>query len=114
MKHRESIMQREAVKWFRLQYPKLKLIAIPNGGKRGKIEAAIMKAEGVLAGAADLFLIRANENYYGLWIEMKTETGKLTASQMRFRDYVVSEGFQYVVCRSLDQFMELVTNYLKQ
>lgn len=39
-----------------MQYPSyaLCLTSVPNGGLRSKTEAAIMKAEGMTAGAADL------------------------------------------------------------
>lgn len=49
MTHNESKLQRVCVQWFRVQYPHLVLFAIPNGGRRGKVEASIMKGEGVLA-----------------------------------------------------------------
>ena len=64
MKHEESHIQRNCVKWFRLAYPKLArlLFAVPNGGKRGIREAAIMKAEGVVAGVADLLLLIPKDN----------------------------------------------------
>lgn len=59
MKHLESNIQRAFVRWFRLQYPEyaLNLTSVPNGGLRSKTEAAIMKAEGMTAGAADLLLL---------------------------------------------------------
>lgn len=47
------------VSWFRLKYPAIGklLFAVPNGGARSRTEAAIMKAEGVTAGVADLILL---------------------------------------------------------
>ena len=54
MKFEESHIQRACVRWFALQYPELKgiLFAVPNGGGRSKIEAGILKAEGVTAGVS--------------------------------------------------------------
>jgi hypothetical protein len=43
---------------------------------------------------------------------MKTPKGKQTSSQRIFEANAKSSGFQYAVCRSLDEFMNVVTNYL--
>lgn len=114
MRHNESVIQQNCVKWFRLQYPQLArlLIAIPNGGARRKIEGAILKAEGVMPGAADLQLIFPNGNYHGLFIEMKTKDGVQRESQKAFQHDVEWAGFKYAICRSLDDFMSLISSYL--
>jgi len=113
MKHQESKLQRQAVKWFRLQYPNHVLFHIPNGGMRSKTEASIMKAEGVVAGVPDLFLAYSNYGYNGLFIEMKTPKGRITNTQEYFMEHATRAGYLCAVCRSLDDFMELVNNYLK-
>ena len=58
-RHLESQLQRQCVAWFRLQYPKHArlLFAVPNGGGRSRIEAAIMKAEGVTAGVSEYEIV---------------------------------------------------------
>lgn len=72
MYHEESQIQRACVRWFGLQHRELDglLFAVPNGGRRGKVEAAIMKAEGVYPGVADLLLLvpRGRWGLYYLWI----------------------------------------------
>ena len=49
MKHLESRMQVQCVKWFRLQYRQMGdlLIHVPNGGSRDLFTAQRLKAEGV-------------------------------------------------------------------
>lgn len=111
-KHNESRLQSACVKWFRLQYPYLLLFAIPNGGKRSLIEAKIMKGEGVLAGVADLFLSEPKGEFHGLYIEMKVDKGQQTDNQKWFEQKAKERGYQYVVSRSLDNFMEVVKQYL--
>jgi len=43
---------------------------------------------------------------------MKSKTGKLTDNQMVFRDKVIHEKYNYVVCRDFDEFIMRVNEYL--
>ena len=113
MRHEESKIQMQCLKWFWLQYPKHTLFAIPNGGKRSAIEAGIMKAEGVLAGVADCFFMKENVQYNGLFIEIKTPKGKQTEKQKEFELRAKAEGYDYKVCRSLEDFMTTINEYIK-
>ena len=110
----EHEIQKSCIKWFRLQYPKFTglLYAVPNGGKRDAITAAVMKSEGVLAGAPDLCLDVPNHHYHGLRIEMKTRKGTQQASQKEFQRNVESMGYKYILCRSFDDFRRMITQYL--
>lgn len=114
MKHEESRLQRACVAWFRMQHADKAycLFAIPNGGRRDKITAAIMKGEGVLAGVADLFLMVPNTDYHGLWIEMKTPKGRASDSQKLFESLSKSQGYEYRIARTLDEFQFIVNDYL--
>lgn len=115
MTHPESILQRNCVTWFRLQYPHLAqlLFAVPNGGGRSRVEAAIMKGEGVLSGVADLILLVPRGAYASLCIEMKTETGRQSPAQKAWQHAAQEAGNQYVVVRSFEDFQEHVRAYLK-
>lgn len=114
VRHTESRTQQACVRYFRLRYPALALllISIPNGGQRNAREAAIMKREGTTRGAPDLFLFVPNTRYHGLAIEMKTQTGRLSPFQQQWRDTVTRQGYMYTVCRSTDEFISTVTDYL--
>ena len=114
MKHAESKLQQACVKWFDYQYPqyRLNLFAIPNGGRRGKIEAAIMNGEGVRSGVADLFLAVPNSNFHGLFIEMKSENGRQNENQKLF-EKAISGNYAYILVSSFDQFKATIEGYLK-
>lgn len=114
MRHNESIIQQNCVKWFRLQFPQLAILlfAVPNGGLRRKVEAAIMKAEGMTAGVSDLILLVPSKGYHGLCIEMKTEKGRQTDSQKQWQKHVEKFGYKYVICRSFDEFRTETLEYL--
>lgn len=110
----EHRIQVSCVNWFRLAHPDLKnvLFAIPNGGRRDAVTGAKLKEEGVVAGVADLILLKRNKRFGGLCIEMKTRTGKQSDTQKRWQKDVEATGNKYAVCRSLDEFMKVVTEYL--
>ena len=111
-RYEESWIQRNCVRFFRLQYPNEVLFAVPNGGRRGVTEAGIMKGEGVLAGVSDLFLMKSNGLFHGLFIEIKTAKGRQTESQKEFEAKAGQNGYQYMICRSLEEFMNAVKNYI--
>ena len=110
----ESRIQQGCVRWFRLRYPRYAglLYAIPNGGKRNAVTGAILKAEGALAGVADLFLSVPNATYHGLYIEMKKSGGRQQESQKAFQRAVEGQGYRYALCHSLDEFMAEVEGYM--
>jgi hypothetical protein len=99
----EHIEQREFVQWVRQNAPML-IIAIPNGGKRGKLEAMRLQAEGVTAGVPDLQIPMFN-----LWIEMKAKGGRLSPVQKEMIDRLRSEGQTVHVCYSTQQAIDVVT-----
>ena len=112
--HIESEMQRSCKRWFDLQYPKLSrlLFAVPNGGARNSREAAIMKAEGVTAGVADMILLIPRHGYGSLCIEFKTKEGRQSDSQKLWQADAEANGNKYVVIRSADQFVNEIKKYL--
>ncbi|WP_311560856.1 VRR-NUC domain-containing protein [Prevotella bivia] len=112
----EHRIQCSCVRWFNLKHRKLKgrLFAVPNGGKRDALTGAKLKAEGVVAGVADLILLVPNRFYGALLVEMKTLTGRQSKSQKDWEQIITSEGdYKYVVCHSLDDFIREVDDYIK-
>ncbi|HDS1304210.1 TPA: VRR-NUC domain-containing protein [Stenotrophomonas maltophilia] len=83
-----------------LQY----LMHVPNGGRRGKLEAARLKAQGVRAGYPDLVLDVARGEYHGLRIELKatrTDLGRkpeVSAAQRSWLTRLQQQGYRAVVC----------------
>lgn len=111
----EHRIQVSCVRWFRMAHPQLatRLFAVPNGGRRDGITGARLKEEGVLAGVADLILLVPNADYHALLIEMKTPKGRQSESQRAWQRAVAGNGdYLYVVCRSLDDFIREVGEYL--
>ena len=112
IKQSESAIQKSCVRWFDLQYPQCIIFAIPNGGRRDKREAAKLKAEGVRKGVHDLFIVSPSGNESkGLFIEMKTQTGRLSNEQRAFGICVSMDGYNCAVARSLDEFIKIVKDF---
>lgn len=110
----EHKLQSACVRWYRLQYPKMKhnLFSVPNGGKRDAATAAKLKDEGALAGVSDLILLKSNRFYGALLIEMKTPEGYQSESQKDWQQKITNDGYKYVVVRSFEDFQREVRQYL--
>lgn len=116
IKDREHQLQCGCVNWFRFQYPQLKerLFAVPNGGQRNLIVASKLKAEGVLAGVADLILLVKTKKYGALLIEMKAPKGKQSISQKQWEMHLTKDQeYKYVICYSFEEFKSAIEEYLK-
>ena len=101
--------------WLSGKYPELKLMHhIPNGGSRNPVEAARLKAQGVLAGIPDIFLPAARGEYHGLYIEMKRQKGgRLSEDQKIMIDALRHQGYRVVVCRGCEDAMNVIKSYLE-
>lgn len=111
----EHRIQQACVRWFNLQYPHLRgrLFAVPNGGRRDVVTGAKLKAEGVVAGVADLILLVTNKAFGALLIEMKKPGGIQSAAQRQWQEIVTTNGeYKYVICRSIYDFMREIREYL--
>jgi hypothetical protein len=83
--------------------------AIPNGGFRHISVAARLKAEGVRSGIFDMVFL-LEQGRVG-WMELKTRTGRLSASQIAFRERAEALGHLVAVIRSLDEAIVHLTKW---
>ncbi len=99
--------QRNFVRWFRLSYPGVRIMAIPNGGARNIATAARLKAEGVVSGVPDLFIPA-----WRLWVEMKRAQGGIVSQQQKdWINYLESCGYSAIVCRGFDHAVEMAQEF---
>lgn len=117
----EHAIQRAFFCWINQQTIDLRLKrahAIPNGGERNKAVASRLKAEGVKQGVPDVFVPIPVGIYHGLYIEFKKsgrekhKNGGLSAEQVEWRDYFISENYAYLVAYSYRQAAEACLQYL--
>lgn len=89
------------------------LFAVPNGGRRDKITAAILKSEGVRAGVPDLMLALPVGQHPGLFIEMKAQkTGRLSEAQRSWVERLRAAGYRVEVCHGWDAAKAVIEDYL--
>lgn len=86
--------------------------AIPNGGKRNKIEAANLKRQGVKAGVSDIFIPVAVGEYHGLYIELKVGKNKASDKQKEFMLDMQKEGYAVALCYGCDEAITVTQKYL--
>lgn len=94
------------------EYRHIPMFHIPNGGSRNKREAKNLKRQGVKAGVPDLFFPVAKRGYHGLFIEMKSETGRPTDKQREWLDLLNAKGYKAVVCHGFDEAKERLDWYM--
>ena len=121
MNHEESKLQQQCVAWFRAQYPQYAMLLthpINEGNRNTRTQGAIHKAEGTVAGVADLLLFMPAKFWngkracFGLGIEMKRKTGKQSQGQKEWEKSFTAAGYGYVVVRCFDDFRKIINDYI--
>lgn len=130
-RHIEDDHQRTFFVWADLQTlpkrfnlpPEYKLghftYAVPNGGKRNRVTAAIMKGLGVRAGVPDIEITLSASGYSGLHIEMKKPIVKgqskptVSPAQKEWLHRLNMIGRKAVVCYGYTEAREVATAYLQ-
>jgi hypothetical protein len=81
--------------------------AVPNGEKRNKKTAWLLKLTGVKAGVADLmFLIDGKP----IALELKTEVGKQSSEQSDWQERFERAGGKYFIAFGLDQVIGVLNS----
>jgi len=115
----EHMEQAKFTAFMRTYHPSILFFAIPNGGYRTASEAARLKAEGVLAGVADIFVAQSKEGVretisYGLFLEFKApgKSNTQSAAQKEFEEKALVRGYGYAIVDSAADAVREVYDYL--
>ena len=116
-KNEESIMQQAVIRWWATicasyRIPEHLLFSIPNGGRRDPKSMIFLKREGLRNGVCDLFLSVPCGRWHGLYVELKTETGRVSDEQKSFINDVGDRGYVAVICRSEEDAKKMILGYL--
>lgn len=113
----EGIEQAALFRWMQVRHPLAWKLAyhVPNGGHRVKAVAAKLKAQGVKAGVSDICLPMARGGWFGLYIEFKAtppHAAPVSDSQTAFLMAVEQQGYMAIVCRGMDEAMQVIDGYM--
>lgn len=112
--HQEQVALFRWAACLEAQHPELKLMyAIPNGGARHIAVARKLKAEGVKAGMPDICLPVARQTFHALYIEMKSEKGKLSSLQKEKIGMLQGAGNYACVYWDWISAARVICNYLE-
>lgn len=114
----EAQHQAMVFKWsqqpaIRQKWPCLKLLHhVPNGGSRSTVEGANLKRQGVKRGVPDLCLPAPRGRFHGLYIELKTLTGKTSPDQDWWIEQLAAQGYSACVCHGWESAVRMLEWYL--
>jgi hypothetical protein len=102
----EEQMQAQCFQWHWNTYPKERgMLHHNNNNSVNRITGNRVKALGVVKGVSDFELVVTGAV---IFIEMKTDIGRLSAEQEDFRNKVISKGHIYIVVRNISEFQQLI------
>ena len=101
--------QCDFVEWFKKEYKGVVIMSIRNGGSRTPRERVDQLAEGLHAGAADLFIPE-----FKLWIEFKRKKHGIQGDkQKEFEDYVINIGYDYFLALGFEDGKDKLLKFLE-
>ena len=114
----EDRIQMAVVLWVNLKYPDLIFTMAPVGVKIGsKIEKMRVgrknKQLGYRKGWPDLFFAEPRGGFHGLFIELKTKTGRLSPEQRTILVELDSLGYKCAVTRTQMEAIHIIDDYMK-
>lgn len=103
----EERLQIAIVQHLRIRAPKNVIwFAVPNGEKRSKRTAGRLKAQGVVAGIADLAFVLPDGR--AAFMELKAEKGRMSPAQLSFQSQCSEMEVPYAVSANLDQALSIL------
>ena len=105
----EDAIQRAIVQHYRMRAaPNVFMFAVPNGGWRSPVEAAIMKATGTVPGIPDTIWIKNGKAYA---LELKAEGGRLSAAQEHVLIKLRDAGAMATHAHGIDQAIRILEGW---
>lgn len=112
--HKEEFhMQSTLVYWLRQQHPRVLFTISPQGMKLPISVAVKIKRLGYGAGTPDLMIFEPRGGCHGLFIELKTKKSRVSPEQAEWLEQLTLRGYAATVCRSVEEAIMEINNYLK-
>lgn len=109
----ETQEQKQLIQWCRTDPRFQFLFHIPNESVGGQGWMVRNRQMGVRAGVPDLFYPVPAQGYHGLFIEMKTEKGRLDPKQKRWIEILEAFGYKCVVAHGWEKARDALLEYVK-
>jgi hypothetical protein len=111
----EQVDHINLVNWFSYNFPELSddFHHFANERSCSAQQGRLLKRMGVKRGVSDFFLGVACGQYHGLWVELKTGKGKLSAEQIKFLERKKSRGYMAAAVWGVEPAIEIIKSYLK-
>ncbi|HCU07170.1 MAG TPA: hypothetical protein DIC42_06315 [Holosporales bacterium] len=109
----ESEIQTRVVQFIRTFYPNTLIFAIPNGAHTTAKNRVRLSKEGLLAGVPDLAIMEPRKGFHGLFIELKTDDGVVSAAQNDVMKQLHQRNYLCYVARHHDSAIKIIEDYLR-
>jgi len=113
-KDEEAEIQKAVVFWLRTVHPEILFTIAPSGMKLPISVATKFKRMGYSKGTPDIMIFEPSGVFHGLFIELKTDTGRVTIEQRCWLKELDKRGYYTIVCRSVDQCRSIIEKYLER
>ena len=113
MKHEESRTQEQFVAYMRRFKSDILFTGGFDAAKLRPQQGLRRKLAGYRRGTPDIMIFKASGPYHALFIEFKSQTGRLSPEQTEFMRRSGQEGYQYAVCHSPQEAVDTLEKYLK-
>ena len=88
---------------------RLRMIHVPNEGKRTDYTGNLLKRMGMYPGFSDCFFPKGNKSFKGLFVELKVKPNKPTQHQLNFIEEMIQEGYAGHIAYSIDEAINIIT-----
>jgi hypothetical protein len=96
------------IEWMELQFPSVRIFAIPNGSYKGIQARVKAKKEGLRSGVPDVMIPK-----WKLFIEMKRRKGGvLSPTQKDWISYLEESGYSVIVAKGFDDAKVQIIQFL--
>tara|TARA_R110002074_G_scaffold371284_4_gene546358 strand:- start:605 stop:994 length:390 start_codon:yes stop_codon:yes gene_type:complete len=119
MKQVESKIQEAIIKYLNLAYPDTLYCASAGGLRTSFKQAIMMKRTGYMKGFPDIGIYEPRnvcdclEKYHGLFIEVKTKTGRPSKSQLQWQIALRKRHYIAEIVYGFEEAKKVIDKYLK-
>lgn len=112
MKQVEARTQEAIVKYIKLAYPDALYCASAGGLRTSIKQAVMMKKTGYVKGTPDLAIYEPINKFHGLFLEVKTKTGRATKEQLRWRHELNLRNYFAEIVYGFEDAKKVIDRYL--